>query len=283
MMRRLAMSSNQYGGYGPQGGYPQGGYPQGAPPGMGMPPNMQIPGGKPAGQSGCSGCLVGCVVATGISIAVFAGLLWFGYSWVRDNLLDKQPLAVKVQPITDQDMVRMAPALMLLQENTGEQMKLTITPAEANYLVMAALMQSVAATSESQLKIPTAEELNSKNVKLSIDFPDDGKVDFAFSVPIVGNGLYFNLQGSSEFEINDGKPAVKIIQAKIGKYVIKGQLADTFSREIMNQFPINPELQKFLQHVPELKIKKGAAHIKLAANPSTEAPAEVPAEAPASQ
>jgi len=265
------MNSNQYGGYGPQGGYPKD-----APPGMGMPPNMQIPGGKPAGRTGCRGCLVGCVVATGITIAVLVGLFWLGYSWVRDNLLDKQPLAMKGQPITDQDMVRMAPALMLLQENTGEQMKLTITPAEATYLVAAALIQSVAATSESQLKFPTVEELNSKNVKLSIDFPDEDTIDFAFSVPFAENGLYFNMQGSSKLEIKDGKATVKIIQAKIGKFVIQGPLADSSSSQIMNQFSINPELQKFLQHVPELKIKKGVAHIKLMANPSTEAPAEAP-------
>jgi len=275
------LSGNQYGGYGPGGGYTQG-----PPQGLGMPPTIPFPGAKPAGRSGCSSCLIGCVVAAGVLILVIAGVTWWGVTWLEDNIFDKQPIAIQEQPMTDEDIAHVASLLTFLKGNSGEHMDVTITPAQVQYFIIAILTHSASSTSQSEqnatpeteLKIPTSSDLEKRDWKLLIDFPEDGKLDFAASVPLFEKKWHFNLTGSMDFEISDGKPSVKLNRATVGKFKIEGTFAESSSKEIQTQFMTDPNLQKLWLRVPEFKIKRGKAHIRIVA-----AGAEVTGEAPASQ
>ncbi|GEM_PF-2988043 len=254
---------DQYGGYGPESGAPGG-----PPSGMGSPAGMPQQGTMMTeDRSGCSSCLVGCAVAVVVALVLFVGLAWYGYVWVKDNVLvEKEPLPIEAPVISDEQISSLVPVLKEMGAHTGKKIDLVLSGPEACYLFLAIAYNSKSSSGE-QWAVPSLADIDEMGLKIFVDFPEDGVINYSVSVPYENTAGYFNLESNMEIEISEGKAFVKLRRLSIGKLSFSGKEASIISNVMNQQFESDPDIQEMLQRVPKLKIERGRARVRLVIMP----------------
>lgn len=227
----------------------------------GTPPRPHQQPGQPAG------CAQGCLTVFVILVLIIGGLIWYAWSWVKKNFYEKEPLAFAKVELTQEQKKSLALKLAVVKqafnENKNEEIKLTLSQDELNWLI-----QNPNAKAELGLEEngQTSDQLPA-NWKGFFEFPQEDILSFKVSIAskdkFENGSPYLNIKGTSHITVEDGKIKLKVTEVKVGKFQFPHSVIEAINEGISEELQSTAQILWIWDRLRSLKIEKGVVHLVL--------------------